>query len=67
MNIFLKVLVVLTFLELAISEPIGENCQMPKKVENMKHVLVECIGTKCQWVRPTLKIRLQIFLLSLAI
>ena len=50
MNMFFKVLVLLTFLELAFSEPIGEDCKVPENVGNVKHVLVECIGTYCQWI-----------------
>ena len=45
MKFFLKVLVLLTFLDLGFSEPIGEDCKVPENVGNLKHVLVECIGT----------------------
>ena len=48
---FLKCLVFLTIFKLAISDPIGQNCQVPEKVNNLKPVLVECLGiTNCQWL-----------------
>ena len=50
MKFFLKVLVLLTFLDLGFSEPIGEDCKVPENVGNLKHVLVECKGTYCQWI-----------------
>ena len=51
LNYILKCLVLLTFFNLAISDPIGQNCQVPEKVDNMKPVLVECLGiTNWQWL-----------------
>ena len=45
LNYILKCLVLLTFFNLAISDPVGQNCQVPEKVGNMIPVLVECLGT----------------------
>ena len=45
LNYILKCIVFMTFFNLAISDPVGQNCQVPEKVGNMIPVLVECLGT----------------------